>query len=54
MESKKPFRMLSHEEFAKLSKDEKIAYLNAAIAAVRDNVPIVGVVIPRPEKKRDD
>jgi len=54
MESKKPFRMLSHEEFAKLSKDEKIAYLNAAIAAVRDNVPIIGVVIQRPDKKRED
>jgi hypothetical protein len=51
MDSKKPFRMLTHEEFASLPKEAKIAYLNAAIDAVRNNVPIIGVLLPPPEKK---
>jgi hypothetical protein len=52
MDSKKPFRMLSHDEFAKLSKDAKIAYLKAAMEAVRNNVPIIGVLVPPPDKTK--
>jgi hypothetical protein len=47
------FHMLSHEEFGKLSSEQKIAYLAAAMEAVRNNVPIIGVAAseyPAPKK----
>jgi hypothetical protein len=38
----KPFRLLSHEEFWKLSRAQKIAYLTMATEAVKENAPIIG------------
>jgi len=43
MDTKEPFRLLSNKEFAKLSREEKIAYLKAAIEAVKSDAPIVGI-----------
>lgn len=33
----KPFRLVSHKEFAKLTREQKIAYLSMAIEAVKEN-----------------
>jgi hypothetical protein len=38
----KPFRLVSHEEFAKFSREQKIAYLTMAIEAVKENAPLIG------------
>lgn len=40
----KPFRLLPDEEFAKLSREEKIAYLSMAIEAVKQNAPVTGLI----------
>ena len=40
----KPFRLLPNEEFAKLSREEKIAYLSMAIEAVKQNAPVIGFI----------
>jgi hypothetical protein len=40
----KPFHLLSHEQFARLSREEKVAYLSEAIEAVNQNVPMLGPV----------
>jgi hypothetical protein len=40
----KPFQLLSHEEFAQLSREQKISYLAAAIEAVKQNAPLIGFV----------
>ena len=34
-----PFRFLSHPEFAALSQDERIKYLQQAIEAVKSGIP---------------
>jgi len=42
--------LLSNEEFALLSREEKIAYLTKAIEAVtNNNAPAVAVLRPPPE-----
>jgi hypothetical protein len=46
MDERKPFRLLSHEEFAALSQEEKIAYLKGAIEAVRAKIPMTGLAYP--------
>ena len=43
-----PFRFLSREEFADLTKDEKIAYLYVAAEIMMRDAPLVGV-IPAPK-----
>jgi hypothetical protein len=47
--------MLSHKEFDRLTREEKVAYLAAAIEAVTNNVPVVNfpVVPPSTEDKGD-
>ena len=40
----KPFQLLSHEEFAKLTREQKIAYLSMAIEAVKENAPMIGFI----------
>ena len=47
-------RLLSHEEFAKLSSDEKVAYLSRAIEAVKRNAPMLGArtALPAPAGHR--
>jgi hypothetical protein len=49
----KRFRLLSHEEFAKLSIEEKVAYLSKAIEAVRHKVPIIGANATPPDSADD-
>ena len=44
-----PLRFLSNEEFALLSREEKIAYLTKAIEVVTHNAPVVAVLRPPPE-----
>ena len=46
MDERNPFRLLSHEEFAALSQEEKIAYLKTAIEAVRTKLPLTGLAYP--------
>jgi hypothetical protein len=36
-----PFQLVSHQEFARLSRKEKIAYLAKAIEAVQQNTPML-------------
>lgn len=49
-----PFQLLSHEDFAKLSRDQKIAYLSLAIEAVKENVPIIGFIRTPSEEARKE
>jgi dihydrodipicolinate synthase/N-acetylneuraminate lyase len=44
--------LLSNEEFALLSRAEKIAYLTKAIEAVTHNSPVVAVL--RPPREDED
>jgi hypothetical protein len=39
-----PFRLFSHDEFAGLTKDEKIAYLARAIEAITHGAPVLSIV----------
>ena len=39
-----PFRLFSDEEFAGLTKDEKIAYLARAIEAITRGAPVLGII----------
>jgi hypothetical protein len=48
------FRFLDHREFAALSQDEKIRYLNLAIEAVRRGSPIVTTSRSRAPGDGDD
>jgi hypothetical protein len=41
-----PFRLLSHREFCELARDEKIAYLNAAVEEMARDVPVVAAIRP--------
>ncbi|HEU4924377.1 MAG TPA: hypothetical protein VFT23_15030 [Burkholderiales bacterium] len=45
--SQKSFRLLSREEFSKLSCEEKVAYLSRAIDAVEPQARLIGVVAKR-------
>jgi hypothetical protein len=54
MQEPEPLRFLSNEEFALLSREEKIAYLTKAIEAVTHNAPVVAVLRPPPEDEESD
>jgi hypothetical protein len=40
MERVPGFELLSHEEFGRLSQEEKLAYLTRAIGALRSGIPL--------------
>ena len=44
-----PFKLLPHDEFAKLSRDEKITYLTKAVEAVAGNAPAAKSEVKPPE-----
>lgn len=48
-----PFRLLNHEQFAKLSLEEKVAYVSKAIEAVKQNLPILNPEIPVADSASD-
>ena len=54
MEEPAPLRLLSNEEFALLSRAEKIAYLTKAIEAVTHNAPVFAVLMPPPDDEESD
>jgi hypothetical protein len=41
-----PFRFLSRDEFAELTMEEKLAYLNMAAEAIMRETPAIGVIAP--------
>ena len=45
------FKLLTSEEFAKLSRREKIANLKTAIETLTRDVPIIAVLTPPTETK---
>jgi dihydrodipicolinate synthase/N-acetylneuraminate lyase len=49
VEEPEPLRLLSNEEFALLSREEKIAYFTKAIEAVTHNAPVLAVLRPPPD-----
>lgn len=49
----KPFRLVSHEEFAKFSREQKLAYLTMAIEAVKENAPLIGFIHSSGERGDD-
>jgi len=54
VEEPAPLRLLSNEEFALLSRAEKIAYLTKAIEAVTHNAPVFAVLMPPPDDEESD
>jgi hypothetical protein len=50
MERVPGFELLSHEEFGRLSQEEKLAYLTRAIAALQSGIPLSPAQEP-PEKE---
>ena len=51
MERVPGFELLSHEEFNRLSQEEKLAYLTRAISALRSGVPLATPQPRAPEKE---
>jgi hypothetical protein len=51
MERGPAFKLLSHEEFGRLSREEKLAYLTGAVTALKSNVPLAAARPPPPKEE---